>query len=445
MKCLIIAAGKGRRLRHKGDCKPLIPLLGTPIIERVIRSAMQAGIDDFCVVTGYNGDRVRRFLDDFAPRLGIKISHVINNEWEESNGLSILKARDCLRGEKFLLLMGDHLFEPAIIRDLVSYPLGKDEVILVVDYNIANPLIDMEDVTRVKCENNHLHDIGKGLSEFNGFDTGFFLCSSAVFGALERSAKEHNDTSLSGGVRYLAAEGKVNTLDVQGRFWIDVDDSRTMNMAEETLLEQLRSKPNDGPVSRWLNRPVSVRMSRYIVRTFVTPNQISLSCFILSLVAALLFTREGYLALAAGAVLAQITSIVDGCDGEVARLKFLKSEYGGWFDAVLDRYADAFLLFGLTWHAFSYGGNGFSLLAGFMAIIGSFMVSYTADKYDNLMVSRFERGKGFRIGRDVRVFLIFLGALSNQPFLTLITIAVLMNAETIRRVIVCRSFCLKEA
>jgi GTP:adenosylcobinamide-phosphate guanylyltransferase len=43
MKCLIIAAGKGSRLQNRGECKPLIPVLGVPLIERVIRSAREAG------------------------------------------------------------------------------------------------------------------------------------------------------------------------------------------------------------------------------------------------------------------------------------------------------------------------------------------------------------------------------------------------------------------
>ena len=77
-------------------------------------------------------------------------------------------------------------------------------------------------------------------------------------------------------------------------------------------------------------------------------------------------------------------------------------------------------------------------VVGFLAIIGSFMNSYTADKYDGLMAARFKRGKGVRIGRDVRVFLISVGALLNQPFLTLSLIAGLMNVETVRRVVVAR-------
>ncbi|NQT54816.1 MAG: NTP transferase domain-containing protein [Desulfobacteraceae bacterium] len=59
MNCLIIAAGKGSRLLQRGDSKPLVPLLGVPLIERAIRSAVDAGADDFRVVTGYQGERVR--------------------------------------------------------------------------------------------------------------------------------------------------------------------------------------------------------------------------------------------------------------------------------------------------------------------------------------------------------------------------------------------------
>jgi CDP-L-myo-inositol myo-inositolphosphotransferase len=191
-------------------------------------------------------------------------------------------------------------------------------------------------------------------------------------------------------------------------------------------------------VSRHLNRPLSKRISRQLVRSSITPNQISLFCFGVSALAAGLFAMGGHLLLALGAVFAQLASVVDGCDGEVARLKLCESSFGAWFDAVLDRYADAILLFGLTWHAFVVRDASIVLIVGFLAIVGSFMNSYTADKHDRLMKARLERGKGIRIGRDVRVFMISLGALLNQPFLTLALIAGLMNVETVRRVVVAR-------
>ncbi|MCK4389189.1 MAG: NTP transferase domain-containing protein, partial [Desulfobacterales bacterium] len=218
MKCLIIAAGKGSRLWPKGKSKPLISILGVPLIERVIRSAMQAEIDDFYVVGGYQGERLRHFLDGLARRCGVKITHIINDAWEQGNGLSVLKAREDLGGP-FLLLMGDHLFDPAILRDLTSKPLPDGEITLAVDSDTANPLINMDDVTRVKSKNGKVREIGKGLGAFDGFDTGIFLCTPVLFEALERSVAKHGDTSLTGGVRCLAAEGKVNVFDIGGRFW----------------------------------------------------------------------------------------------------------------------------------------------------------------------------------------------------------------------------------
>jgi CDP-L-myo-inositol myo-inositolphosphotransferase len=145
----------------------------------------------------------------------------------------------------------------------------------------------------------------------------------------------------------------------------------------------------------------------------------------------------GYPALAIGGVLAQLASIIDGCDGEIARLKHSQSAFGGWFDAVLDRYADAILLFGLMWHEFAATGTNLSILLGFAAIAGSFLNSYTADKYDGLMAQRLQGASYFRLGRDVRVFIIFLGAVLNQPLLTLGVVALVMNVEVVRRIVVC--------
>ncbi len=435
LKCLIIAAGQGSRLQQRGDSKPLIPILGIPLIERVIRSAMEAGADEFYVVIGWQSDLVRNFLERLAKRLAIQITPLVNEDWEKENGLSVLKARDVLQ-EPFLLLMADHLFDPELVRSLTSHSLPDKEVALVVDSDIHNPLIDMDDVTRVKVKNGKICDIGKEMADFNGFDTGIFLCSSAIFEALEQNIEKDGDTTLSGAIRVLAEDGRAKAISSSNSFWIDVDDPAAFKRAEKALLDRLRDKLTDGPVSRYLNRPISVMFSRHLVKLDITPNQISLFLFLCSLVATGLFMMGGYIFLLIGGVLAQFASIVDGCDGEVARLKYQGSDFGGWFDAVLDRYADAFLLFGLTWHLLAREANGWVLFTGFMAIIGSFMLSYTADKYDNMMRERIRAGSGagLRMGRDVRVFLIFLGAAANMVLPVLVIIAVVMNVETLRRV-----------
>ncbi len=434
MKCLIIAAGNGSRLQQKGDSKPLVPILGVPLIERVIRSAVEGGADEFYVVTGHQGQPVRAFLEGLAKRLAVRITPLINDDWEKGNGLSVLKGREVL-AEPFLLLMADHLFDASLVRTLIGHSLLQGEVALGVDDNTHNSMVDMHDVTRVRVADGKIHDIGKGLTNFNGFDSGIFLCSSAIFGALEQSEERDGEATLSGAMRILAEDGRARAIPISG-FWIDVDDPAAFKRAEKALLDDLGDKPTDGPVSRYLNRPLSTLLSRHLAKLPVTPTQISVFSFLCSLLAAGLFALGGYLSLLLGGVLAQFASIIDGCDGEVARLRYQTSDFGGWFDAVLDRYADAFLLFGLTLHLLAVEANGWVLLIGFMAIIGSFMLSYTADKYDSLMRKRIEarRKGGLRMGRDVRVFLIFLGAVTNLILPTLVVIAVVMNIATFRRI-----------
>ena len=435
MKCLIIAAGQGTRLKKKGEVKPLVSLLGVPLIERVIRSAIEGGATEFYVVTGYQEMLITNFLKPLEERLQISLTLIHNDEWQAENGLSVLKARDRIN-DQFLLLMADHLFDPDIIRSLRGHPLNEGDVLLAVDTDTQNSLVDMEDVTKVHIQNGKILNIGKTIDEFNGFDTGCFLCTTAIFEAIEEAQNIHHDTTLSGAIRVLAERQHAKAVPTQ-KFWIDVDDDQAFGKAERYLMNLLKGKIHDGPISRFLNRPVSIRCSKILVNFNFTPNQISIFSFLLSLFAAAFFAMGEYRYLVFGGIMAQLASIIDGCDGEVARLKYLSSNYGGWFDAVLDRYADAFLLFGLTWHVYSTNLSSLVVVIGFMAMIGSFMVSYTADKHDNLMKNKIHNG--LRIGRDINVFLLFLAAISNQPYLGLMVIAVLMNVETIRRIIVCRN------
>ena len=160
MKCLIIAAGRGSRLQLRGNSKPLIPIFGVPLIERVIRSAMEAGIIDFYVVTGYQKEYVTSFLHDLSNRINISITPIYNENWRKDNGVSVLKGKEFLQ-EPFLLLMSDHIFDPCMLRELMEVPLPQGEIVLAVDRTIDNSLVNLDDVTRVKIKNGKILKIGK--------------------------------------------------------------------------------------------------------------------------------------------------------------------------------------------------------------------------------------------------------------------------------------------
>ena len=434
---VILAAGQGERLfGHVKLPKPLTRVLGLTLAERVMCTLIEAAdIRRFVVTVGFEAETVRGHFTGIARRRGVAVEFAKAENWPLGNGASALAARERTGDVPFFLVMSDHLFEPAIAKALVRNPPAPDEMCLAVDGDKAG-VFDLDDLTRVRSEAGRITAIDKQLTPWDAGDTGVMLCTPGLFGGLERAA-EHGRHGLSDGLRELAREGRARVVDVTGQPWLDVDTPEALREAERRLMHDARSKSTDGPVARRLNRPLSGWLTRYLVRTPATPNQISVLSWVLSCIAAVLFASGGYPALAAGGALAQLASIVDGCDGEVARLKRCQSDFGGWFDAILDRYADAFLLFGLLWHEFAATGTPLSLVIGFAAILGSYMNSYTADKYDGLMARKLRGASYLRLGRDVRVFVIFLGALANLPLITLSVIALVMNAEVGRRLFVC--------
>ena len=434
---LVLAAGLGSRLRPQTETpKPLIKVLGLTLAERVVCTLRPVGVQRFLVILGHEAERIRAHFSDVAQRRGVTIDFIEAEDWERGNGASALAAKGRTGEAPFFLVMIDHLFDPGIARALADDPPAPGEMCLAVDRD-RDGIFDLDDVTRVKIDDGRIQKIEKMLDDWDAGDTGVMLCTSGLFEGLERAAAR-NEHGLSDGLRELVGESRARTIDVTGLPWLDVDTPDALREAERRLMRDQGRKTRDGPVSRHLNRPVSRWLTRYLVDTAVTPNQISVVSWLLSCVAAGLFAVGGYPALAAGGALGQLASIIDGCDGEIARLKHSQSEFGGWFDAILDRYADAFLLFGLTWHQFSSDGSPLALVIGFAAILGSFMNSYSADKYDGLMARKLGGASYFRLGRDVRVFIIFIGAVFNQPLLTLSVIALVMNIEVGRRIIVCR-------
>jgi len=233
MNCLIVAAGMGGRLRQRGQSKPLVPVNGVRLLERVITRARSAGVERFFVVSGYRGEELRAALDVFSAREAIPIVHVSNDEWQRGNGVSVLKARPFLDGP-FLLSMCDHLVDPDILRDLIASTLEPDTVTLAVDFNVAGSINDLDDVTRVMCSNGRIVHIGKVIREFNAIDTGVFLCTPVIFDALEVS-QAAGDDGISGAMNVLAREDSARVFDIQGRLWLDVDDPATLDKAEILL------------------------------------------------------------------------------------------------------------------------------------------------------------------------------------------------------------------
>ncbi len=248
-RCVIIAAGRGSRLADKASSKPLLEIRGKALIDRAIDAAREAGVTEFVVVTGYAGEALERHLAAKGAADGISIATVRNEEWEKPNGLSVLKA-ESLAGERFFLMMADHIIDPRILAGLGGQEIGEDEVFLAVDARIEDhPSVDLDDVTRVRAEDGRIAAIGKNIPDYNAFDTGVFLCTPALFAALAES-RRRGDDSLSGGIRTLAERGKARTWKIGDLFWIDVDDEKAVRKAEEAVACGETERPPAARASR---------------------------------------------------------------------------------------------------------------------------------------------------------------------------------------------------
>ena len=117
------------------------------------------------------------------------------------------------------------------------------------------------------------------------------------------------------------------------------------------------SKPQDGFVSRFLNRPISRRITRVLLKFPIHPNAWTVSTFVLPLIASVFLIRGNYVSVVIGAAIFQVFSILDGCDGEIARAKNLESKFGERLDYFCDFAASLLyvLALGLGLHLSSEG------------------------------------------------------------------------------------------
>jgi CDP-L-myo-inositol myo-inositolphosphotransferase len=423
VKALLLAAGRGSRLQ-RSEPKPLTPLLGLTLIERIIFSLQQKGIDEVVVVTGYKSREVAETLKRKLKGKPIKLTFIENPEWERGNGVSTLCAKKILKNEDFLLLMCDHLFEPELLERI---PEKNDKCAVCIDKNLSS-VFDLEDATKIQIEKGSPKRIGKTLEKYDAVDCGIFYCTPELFQALEKTISE-GKYQLSDAIQHLIDRDRIDVIDVSGCFWVDIDTEKSLRFAEKRMLEKL-SKPTDGIISRSFNRKISKHITRQLVKTNITPNAVSLIAFLLIVLSSTLFATGIWTYLLIGGILVQLSSILDGCDGEIARLKFEKSRYGGFFDSLLDRYADALVILGLVYGHWRVHGDALIWAVGFLALTGMFAFSYTNARYEAVFEAR-----GLTFRRDLRLFLIALSAIFNQILPVLLILGVLTNLQVIQRVV----------
>lgn len=449
MNAVILAAGSGTRLRPAsgGVPKPLFRLCGLTLLERAVRTARSAGCETFVIVTGHAAERVRGRLDG---ALGEGVTWIRAAQWSRGNGASLLAAAPALDGDPFLVLMADHVASPDVLKQAVASAgalageLDRRRALLLVDPRLDR-VVDLDEATRVRRADGRVCAIGKGLADFDGVDTGVFVGSGALLRALEevdRKGGGRGELTLTAAAARLAERGDLLAVPLSRGWWVDVDDARAARAAEKRLLEDACRSGGDGPIARHLNRPLSRRITAWLGRTRLSADAVTGLAFALMAGAACAFGL-GHPAL--GGILAQVSSVVDGSDGELARLRFAARPAGAFLDTVLDRYADAILVAGLAVGAVALGTP--TALVGwtaFAALTGLPLSALMKDRLRALGLVAGERRydplrddprwmRWLPANRDGRCFLVFVLGLAGQPWLALLALAATTHALALSR------------
>jgi phosphatidylglycerophosphate synthase len=183
------------------------------------------------------------------------------------------------------------------------------------------------------------------------------------------------------------------------------------------------TKDEDGPVSRYLNRPVSTRVSTVIAPLPLSPDMVSFVALALGVAAAVFLGLGRGIA---GGILVHVGSIFDGVDGELARLKLRARPSGAFLDGVLDRAADAAIMAGLGVWALAGSSDRATLLLTVAATAGAMLSMASKDRIAALgLPPAPERRLAWLLGgRDGRLLIVAACALAGQPLLALGAVAV---------------------
>jgi phosphatidylglycerophosphate synthase len=315
------------------------PIAGVPTLLRLLLSAQRAGIGEMLLLGASRcpPDMQASVMQD--RRLLARLIWVNDQSWSAL-------ARDCPELEKewwggeLWVLPGGGVIDVRLLRNAVQQA-GASPV-AVID---ANPA---------------------GLTTYA---VPFFRVSGPWVQPIVTAS---SDVTLSTLVSALPQRKDVERIPNGGLVCMPVVGAADRAAVERRLFRGLESA-SDGWVDRFINRKLSPWFSRRLVGLPVTPNQVTLLAFIIGILAAMSFAHASWLSGVVGAVLLQWSAVIDCCDGEVARLKFLESTSGYYLDIICDNIVHIAVFVGIAWSGYQALGQTHILLLGGLAAFGTMM------------------------------------------------------------------------
>jgi CDP-L-myo-inositol myo-inositolphosphotransferase len=333
---VILAAGEAHRLqKEKGKeiSKPLLKVGGLHLLERSILTLHECGVEHFRVVVGHMQEALIKTVRGLKSLAEIDIQFIESVNFQKGNGVSLAAGAASLE-EPFLVAMADHVtVTDTVKRFREKIQEHPDKPQLATDPDPSR-IFDVDDATKIKSDRGKIVALDKELSDFNGIDMGLFYFP-AGFGKKIQAHAEEGANTVTDIVNRISQKEDFLSVPLKEAVWQDVDTFRMAREAEKRIMKAL-AKPNDGPISRYLNRPVSRFISRYLARWGIRPNAITTVVTLITLVASAMVVSTEYLWIVLSGIIFQFASILDGCDGEVSRVAFRSTRYGALYDVISD-------------------------------------------------------------------------------------------------------------
>lgn len=203
MKAIILAAGTGKRVYPLAvnKPKPMFKLLGKPLMEYVIEELAAAEIHEVICVVGHKAEQI---IDYFGnEKHGVSISYATQ---EEARGMAdaLLSARPALNGEKFLVVNGDDMFDPGLVKKMLPVAINSDAVFacqpVEETWKFGILSLDGDRVTGI------VEKPDKGEEPSNNAVIGVYMLSTDIFGYIEQC--EPGDEQYEQAIQKMIEDGK---------------------------------------------------------------------------------------------------------------------------------------------------------------------------------------------------------------------------------------------
>lgn len=172
-------------------------------------------------------------------------------------------------------------------------------------------------------------------------------------------------------LQHLRASTSVQVFNASQYLWVPLTPplATSVTVAEKQLLRHL-GRERDSPLVRMLNRRVSQALTKWLIHTPITPNSVTIFSVLLGLCGAACLAQPSHFYQVLGSLLFLLSTIIDGCDGEIARPTFQETPFGAKLDVIMDNVVHLFLFPCIAIGLYRQQGQGLYLMLGGLALGG---------------------------------------------------------------------------